>query len=80
VGFAMGELFGGEENVGVRVNGTRAGAVEMLPRSLRCVLAKGASTPVPSRLRASGMTMGGKMRHRIMLRSKSKITSTEEPE
>ncbi|MGB8323138.1 MAG: hypothetical protein WCE52_09270 [Candidatus Acidiferrum sp.] len=39
VGFAMGELFGGEEKVGGRVNSTGAGAVEMLPRSLRYELA-----------------------------------------
>jgi hypothetical protein len=58
VWFVMGELFGGEENVGLRADGRRVGAAEMLPRSLRYVLAKGASTPVPSKLRASGMTGG----------------------
>jgi|HubBroStandDraft_2_1064218.scaffolds.fasta_scaffold31134_2 hypothetical protein len=58
----MGELFGGEENVGLRADGRRVGAAEMLPRSLRYVLAKGASTPVPSKLRASGMTVGGNIR------------------
>ena len=102
MGFVMGELFGGEENIGLRADGTRVGAAEMLPRSLCYVLEKGASTPV-------GMTVSGKMRglegtipslglgasrngcgtgggfgmrggHRIILRSKSKITSTEEPE
>jgi hypothetical protein len=103
VRFVMGELSGGEENVGLRTDSSRVGAAEMLLRSLRCVLANGASSPVGmtvggcyARIRestapslgirasrngcATGCGFGMLGGHRIMLRSKSKITSTEEPE